>query len=210
MMVLFSSKLIHDYWLYSSRQTPWLTDATRTSFLTNVQAVFPILPSSKARIQSLLSQCPSPLRTAFASALIAVGQSAGDGKFANSLLNEWENIDAPHSRAADIVHALTLLLLIIDADWRHSPTLPFLLARAVAVANAMKLWKFTPIELASEPDSDDQLCVRIWWSLVLMDRWHSAGTGKPAYIPDSSVVAPAGLENTLGEVCFYLIRKFSP
>lgn len=40
-----------------------------------------------------------------------------------------------------------------------------------------------------------------------MDRWHAAGTGKPSQIPDSSVVAPAGLENTVGEVCYYLIRK---
>ena len=66
------------------------------------------------------------------------------------------------------------------------------------------------MELASEADSDDQLCVRIWWSLVLMDRWHAAGTGKPAQIPDSSVVAPPGLDNILGEVCFHLIRKALP
>lgn len=147
------------------------------------------------------------MRTAFITALQAVGQSSGDTQTASSLLHEWESSEAPHSRATDIVHAQTLLLLIIDADWRASSQLPFLLARAVALANTMKLWKFTPIESASESDSDDQLCVRIWWSLVLMDRWHAAGTGKPAQIPDSSVVAPAGLENTLGEVCYYLNRK---
>lgn len=63
------------------------------------------------------------------------------------------------------------------------------------------------METASDPDSDDQLCVRIWWSLILMERWHATGTGKPAQIPDTSVVAPPGLENILGEVCFYLISK---
>lgn len=155
----------------------------------------------------MLSQCPSSVRTAFITALQAIGQSSGDTQTASSLLHEWESSEAPHSRATDIVHAQTLLLLIIDADWRSSSQLPFLLARAVALANTMKLWKFTPIESASESDSDDQLCVRIWWSLVLMDRWHAAGTGKPSQIPDSSVVAPAGLENTVGEVCYYLIRK---
>ncbi|KAF7542627.1 hypothetical protein G7Z17_g11417 [Cylindrodendrum hubeiense] len=161
---------------------------------------------SKARVQELLAQCPSSVRTAFANAILAVTMSSGDVKLASSLLNEWESSETPHSLAANIVHAQTLLLLVIEADWRSSPTLPFLLARAVALANSMKLWRYTPMESASEPDSDDQLCVRVWWSLILMDRWHAAGTGKPAQIPDSSVVAPPGLENILGEVCFYLVR----
>lgn len=172
--------------------------------------MYPILPSNKGRLQELLAQCPSSVRTAFANALPAVTISSGDVKVASSLLNEWESSEAPHSLAANIVHAQTLLLLIIEADWRSSSTLPFLLARAVALANSMKLWRYTPMESASEPDSDDQLCVRIWWSLILMDRWHAAGTGKPAQIPDSSVVAPPGLENILGEVCFYLVRKCQP
>lgn len=158
-------------------------------------------------MQSLLTQCPLSVQTAFVNALPAVSIKSGDTKVASSLLNEWESSEITPTQATNIVHAQTLLLLIIDADWRSSSTLPFLLSRAVALANSMKLWRYTPMESASEPDSDDQLCVRIWWSLILMDRWHAAGTGKPAMIPDSSVVAPPGLENMLGEVCFYLIRK---
>ncbi|UKZ49963.1 hypothetical protein TrVGV298_004218 [Trichoderma virens] len=195
-----------DSQIEEAEEVPEIDEDSLHDYLAHVQAIYPILPSSKARIQSLLSQCPSTVRTAFITALQAIGQSSGDTQTASSLLHEWESSEAPHSRATDIVHAQTLLLLIIDADWRASSQLPFLLARAVALANTMKLWKFTPIESASESDSDDQLCVRIWWSLVLMDRWHAAGTGKPAQIPDSSVVAPGGLENTLGEVCYYLIR----
>ncbi|KAK7428345.1 Glucose-responsive transcription factor [Neonectria magnoliae] len=185
---------------------PDIQEDTLHSYLSTVQPVYPILPSNKGRLQELLAQCPSPIRVAFANALPAVTMAAGDVKVASSLLNDWEGTEAPHSLAANIVHAQTLLLLIIEADWRSSSALPFLLARAVALANSMKLWRYTPMESASEPDSDDQLCVRIWWSLILMDRWHAAGTGKPAQIPDSSVVAPPGLENILGEVCFYLVR----
>ncbi|KAL7898020.1 hypothetical protein HDV63DRAFT_37851 [Trichoderma sp. SZMC 28014] len=195
-----------DSQVIDTEEVPEIEEDSLHDYLAHVQAIYPILPTSKARIQSLLSQCPSSVRTAFITALQAIGQSSGDTQTASSLLHEWESSEAPHSRATDIVHAQTLLLLIIDADWRSSSQLPFLLARAVALANTMKLWKFTPIESASESDSDDQLCVRIWWSLVLMDRWHAAGTGKPSQIPDSSVVAPAGLENTVGEVCYYLIR----
>lgn len=160
------------------------------------------------RLQLLLSQASPAVRSAFSLALPCVGQPPSDGtKIASSLLHEWESSDAPRNRATDIVHAQTLLILIIDADWRATSTLPFLLARAVALANSMKLWKSSAVDLSAEHDSDDQLCVRIWWSLVLMDRWHAAGTGQPPQIPDRSAVVPAGLENIIGEVSFHLIRK---
>jgi hypothetical protein len=44
---------------------------------------------------------------------------------------------------------------------------------------------------------------------VLIDRWYAAGTGKPPQIPDNSVVIPSGLEMTVGETCFHLIRESS-
>ncbi|KYK55178.1 binuclear Zn cluster-containing/DNA binding domain-containing protein [Drechmeria coniospora] len=175
-------------------------------FLATIQPLYPILPSSASRIQSLLSQCPPSLRTAFALALLSVGQSTtGDAKHADGLLHEWENSSGQRTRATDIVHAQTLLLLIIDADWRGLPTLPFLLARAIALANSMSLWKATLAESA-DTDSEDQLSIKIWWSLVMMDRWYAAGMGRPSQIPDSSVVAQAGLQATVGEVCFHFLR----
>ncbi|KAF4979564.1 hypothetical protein FZEAL_4268 [Fusarium zealandicum] len=195
-----------DITMPDTSEVPDIDEGMLHSYLSIVQPVYPILPSTKSRLQSLLAQCPPSVQTAFTNALPAVASSGGDTKLASSLLNEWESDEAPHTQVTNIVHAQALLLLIIDADWRSSPTLPFLLARAVALANSMKLWRYTPMDSASEQDSDDQLCVRIWWSLILMDRWYAAGTGKPAQIPDSSVVAPPGLENMLGEVCFYLVR----
>ncbi|RCI17385.1 hypothetical protein L249_2676 [Ophiocordyceps polyrhachis-furcata BCC 54312] len=174
-------------------------------YLSTVQPAFPILPSNTWRMQSLLSQCPSSLREAFRIALLAATQQGGDVKHADALLREWENGDGPSSRAADMVHSQTLLLLSMDADRRGLSTLPSLLARAVALANSTKLWKLG-ITDATDGDSDDAMALRIWWSLILMDRWHAAGTGKPLLIPNSSVVAGAGLMAVLGEVCFYLTR----
>ncbi|PFH59879.1 hypothetical protein XA68_11737 [Ophiocordyceps unilateralis] len=176
-------------------------------YLTTMQPAFPILPSTIWRMQSLLSQCPSSLREAFRIALVTAAQqgTAGDVKHADALLREWENSDVPSSRASDMVHAQTLLLLSIDADRRELPTLSSLLARAVALANSMKLWKLVTVD-ATDGDSDDALLLKIWWSLILMDRWHAAGTGKPVLIPDSSVVAMAGLAAVVGEICFYLTR----
>jgi hypothetical protein len=190
-----------------TEEVPDIDEGLLHEYLSHVQPVYPILPHSKVRLQSLLAQAPAPIRQAFSTALLAAVQpSSGDVKLANALLNAWESSDSPRSQAANIVHAQTLLLLIIDADWRASSSLPFLISRAVALANTMKLWRYTPMVQASETDSDDLLCVRIWWSLILMDRWHAAGTGKPSQIPDSSSVAPPGLDNVLGEVCFHLIR----
>lgn len=143
-------------------------------------------------------------------ALLAVAQSSsGNVKLANSLLSDWESSDSPRSPAINIVHAQALLLLAIDADWRGSPTVSSILGRAVALANTMRLWKLTTILHGSEPDSDENLCMRIWWSLVLMDRWHAVGTGKPVLISDASVVIPPGLESVVGDSCYYLIRKSS-
>jgi hypothetical protein len=142
---------------------------------------------------------------------MAIAQPAGgNAKLASSLLNDWENSDTPRTTAANIVHAQALILLVIDADMRASSTLPFLLARAVTLVNSMKLWKMPDMVAAAEPDSDTQLCVRIWWALVLLDRWHAAGTGKPMLIPESSVVIPEGLEGVVGESRYYLIREFTP
>ncbi|KAF4504627.1 hypothetical protein G6O67_008054 [Ophiocordyceps sinensis] len=187
-------------------ELPSIDETALKVYLANIQPLFPVFPSNVTRMQLLLSQCPLSLSIAFSVALATVGQgSTGDVKHADALLREWESEDASHSRASEIVHAQTLMLFIIDADWRSLTTLPFLLARAVALANSMKLWKLAPAESA-DPDSDDQLCLKIWWSIIMMDRWHAAGTGKPVLIPDSSVVARAGLQANLGEVCFHLIR----
>ncbi|KAJ6439689.1 fungal transcriptional regulatory protein [Purpureocillium lavendulum] len=187
-------------------ELPSIDEGAMEDYLGTVQSLYPILPGDLARMQSLLTQCPPTLRAAFSIALLCVGRGmAGDVKQADDLLHELENSDEPRTKAAEIVHAQTLLLLAIDADWRASSTLPFLLGRAVALANTMNLWKSGLAE-STDPDTDDQLCVRIWWTLVLMDRWYAAGTGKPALIPDNSVVARAGLQTAVGEVSFHFIR----
>jgi hypothetical protein len=193
------------------RPTPLMDFADNSKrYLNHIQPVYPILANSKERTVSLLEHCPQSIRNAFLTALLsAVQPQDGDVKRASALLAEWESSENPRSRAINIVHAQTLLLLIIDADWRASPSLPFLLARAVALANTMKLWHSASVEPPSEIDSEDELGVRIWFSLVLMDRWYAAGTGRPALIPDSSVVIPPGLVETVGETCFHLIREWT-
>lgn len=201
----------HEYGIVSKSLSRHCRLTQYHSFLVSVQPVYPILPDDRNRLLSLLSQAAPAVKTAFRLALPSVGHpSSGDAKIASSLLHEWENSDAPRNRATDIVHLQAILMLIIDADWRATSTLPFLLARGVALANSMKIWKPPSVEVFVSHDCDEQLCVRLWWSMVLLDRWHAAGNGQPPFIPDRSAVPPAGLENVVGEVCFYLLRMACP
>ncbi len=200
---------VGDIPMEEGEHVPNIDEGVLNDFLNSVQPLYPILATTKTRQQALLAQCPLSVRTAFEIALLAVGQStAGEVQQASALLHDWESREVQRSRTIDIVHAQTLLLLIIDADWRSVSTLPFLLSRAVGLANHMKLWKLPAVDPAAEMDSDDALCTRIWWSLIGMDRWYAAGTGKPAQIPDNSVVAPAGLVSVLGDTCYYFTRTY--
>ena len=187
---------------------PELDDGVLQDYLGTLQVLYPILPTTPAHQQALLTLCPSPLRTAFTHALLAVAQSSsGNIKLANLLLSDIEGSETQRSQTERIVHAQTLMLLLIDADWRGSVTLPSLLARSVALAGQMQLWRYTAIDPESDPDSEDNLLIRIWWSIVLMDRFHAVGTSKPTMIQDHSVVIPHGVHNIIGETCFYLLRK---
>jgi hypothetical protein len=191
---------------------PEFDEGSLLSFQAIVQPVFPILPNTTDRMLSLLEQCPPTIKSAFMYAILAVSFSpSGNAKLASSLLNDFETGDnaAPSSsvpRVTRIVQLQALLLLAIDADSRNLPSLPFLLSRAIALANLMRLWRYTPVDSVLELDSDEQLCVRMYWSLVLMDRWHAVGAGKAAQIPDTSAVPPPRLASILGETCFQLVR----
>lgn len=181
---------------------------TSCSYLSTLQTLYPILPSNLPRMQELLQHCPHAVRTAFAHALLAVAQSSsGNVRLASTLLAGWESEESPRTPAINLVHAQTLLLLIIDADWRGSPSMPYLMGRAVVLANDMKLWTTKSLSDDIPPDSLDALCIRVWWSLILMDRWHAVATGKPVLIPDHSAVVPRGLDRVLNETCFHLVRE---
>jgi hypothetical protein len=80
---------------------------------------------------------------------------------------------------------------------------------AVGLANSMKLYLHNQADRTggNDPDSDEKLARRIWWSLVIMDRWHSLGTSSPVMVPDGSVVVYPEDESLLGEPLFHLARK---
>jgi len=62
----------------------------------------------------------------------------------------------------------------------------------------------------SDPNSDDKLGRRIWWSLVIMDRWHASSTASPVLIPEASVVVSHEDKDLLGDPSYQLEPVSSP
>nr|XP_036586140.1 C6 finger domain-containing protein [Colletotrichum truncatum]KAF6796547.1 C6 finger domain-containing protein [Colletotrichum truncatum] len=191
-------------------------------YINIIQPYLPFLPNSKALIQDYLAQCPGLLREAFVEALAGTMHSfpsfqsgnPGDVRLAHTLLVEWEASDSTsRTPAANIVFLQTLLLMIVEADNRPLGSIgapkESLLGRAVAGANALKLYqaRLEPSEMELGSDTDNLIRVRIWWSLVLLDRWNAVGFAVPSLIRDESVVVPPGLKLAVGEVQFLLIRS---
>ncbi|KAK2013873.1 hypothetical protein LZ32DRAFT_529648 [Colletotrichum eremochloae] len=196
-------------------------DEVFNGYLTMIQPYLPFLPSSKAQIQEYLAQCPGLLREAFMEALSGTIHSfpsfqsgnAGDVRLAHTLLVEWEASDsASRTPVASLVFLQTLLLMIIEADNRPLGSIgapkESLLGRAVASANALKLYqaKADLSDAEAGADTESQLRVRIWWSLVMLDRWNAVGAAVPSLIRDESVVVSASLKVVVGEVQYLLIR----
>ena len=158
----------------------------------------------------LLSSCPNQVQIAFVNALQLVTQSGlGNAKLASTLLSDFECSEAPADQATSIVHLQTLILLLVDADWRSAPSVLSLFGRALALAQRMRLWQSTSIGISSDADSDASLSSRIWFTLVVIDRWISVGSGKPVQIPDASVVVPAELSSLTGESLYYMLSRYS-
>lgn len=85
------------------------------------------------------------------------------------------------------------------------------LGLAVGLAATMKL--HIPIRSENpgdlDPDSDESLGRRVWWCLVIIDRWHAVSTSSPLMIPDSSVVLFQEDKMLLGETGYQIAREFN-
>ncbi|TVY85080.1 putative transcriptional regulatory protein [Lachnellula suecica] len=106
-----------------------------------------------------------------------------------------------------------MMLMIIEAETHatRSPSGPsksVWLGGAVGLAYFLKLHLHTQSagSIEPDPDSDDKQSRRIWWSLVIMDRWHASSTSSPLLIPDGSVVVYPEDQTLLGEPLYQLAR----
>lgn len=173
-----------------------------------------------------ISQCPKPLQDAFVESLSAIAVSEPGQPTSRAIdqayrsLVEWEllqpSVAAAERRAADTTYMQTLLLMAIEADTRPpstaGPPKEAILGRAVSGAISRKLHQFRPKQQDTsifQHGAESNVPLRIWWSLVVLDRWHAVSTGSHTLIPKRHMNAPAGFKNYLGESFYYLLREFA-
>ena len=199
-------------------------------YLNVVHPCFPFLAGSKERVEAQLSQCPSLLQDAFIEAFYSTMQSCvsapglyttGDIGSTTRVVAQWECDASSHrSSIANLVHLQTLILMTIATDNYGTPSLKgehggpskaSILGRAVGLAYTMRLHlvSLKPISREQEDnESDENITIRTWWTLVIMDRWHALSTASPLFIPTDSVVTSPELVSILGENVYHLAREY--
>lgn len=104
--------------------------------------------------------------------------------------------------------------MAVEADNRppnsSGPSKEAILGRAVSGAMARKLHQSRPRQPlpGGIPDAGDDAKLRIWWVLVVLDRWHAVSTGSHCLIPKRHMNTSPGLRRLLGERFYYLLRGF--
>lgn len=187
-----------------------------------------MLSLTKARLSARLSACSSPVRVAFWEALHAAIRS-----FPTAISLKPQGITnairlihtAPYdsqptrSSSTNIIYLQIMMLLAIEANNQprelvegeiaQSPSV--WIGTAVGFAYSLRLHLYKPLDKSNnDPDSDDKLARRVWWSLVMMERWNAATTTCPLQIPDSAAQIYPDDQSLLGEVAYHLVRKFNP
>ncbi|KAI1766981.1 hypothetical protein GGR53DRAFT_175212 [Hypoxylon sp. FL1150] len=204
-----------------------LDEEAFSGYLNVVHPCFPLLAASKARVEGQLAQCPPPLRDAFVEALYGTMQSFvsvpglytnGDISSATRLVADWESDSSPRTSIMNLVHLQTLILIAISTDnygpsslkGEHGgPPKASILGRAVGLAYSMRLHASgfeANVDVQPEPDSNENIAIRAWWTLVMLDRWNAIGTASPLFIPNDSVVILPSLSSVLGVNVYHLAR----
>lgn len=168
-----------------------------------------------------LAQSSPLVRHAFIEALdsmvksfAAVENVHGSLVAANRMLAVFENEGGKHGPACDLIYLQCLILMIINIDnygpaalrnEHEGPNKSSLLGRAAGTAYAMGLpQEAMQLGDLTEMETDQCIRVRAWWSVVILDRWHSISAATPLIISGDTVVLPHNLKATLGEANYRL------
>lgn len=128
-------------------------------------------------------------------------------------------IAAPKALSDNLVYLQTMILMAIEAGNQgptntrstSGPSQSVWLGSAVGLAYSLKLHIPKQGDKISDGDrdSDENLARRVWWSLVILDRFHASGTSSPVMIPDTSVVLLPEDHHLFGEATYHLARKLT-
>ncbi|KAI1088138.1 hypothetical protein F5B19DRAFT_27431 [Rostrohypoxylon terebratum] len=204
-----------------------LDEAAFSAYLNVVHPCFPLLAASKARVEGQLAHCPPPLRDTFIEALYLSMQSfvsvpglytTADIGSVTRMIAEWESDSTPRTPAMNLVHLQILILTALMTDNYEVPSLKgehggpskaSILGRAVGLAYTMRLHVSgleATLDSQLESDSSENIAIRAWWTLIMLDRWNAISTASPLFIPNDSVVILPSLVPVLGENVYHLAR----
>ncbi|KAF4631153.1 hypothetical protein G7Y89_g6986 [Cudoniella acicularis] len=204
--------------------TPGWDDALIEGYINTIHPTYPILHESKSKLKIMVSDCSAPLKEAFYEALYSAVRSfpspndQGPGqqsiKKASQLIitSQFDNASA-HSFTVNLVYLQTMMLLVIATEnlacrGQAGLSSSVWLGSAVGLAYSLKLHLHKQNNVVTTGDDLDteKLSRRLWWSLVIMDRWHASSSSSPLMIPDGSVVVYPDDQTLLGESLYHLAR----
>ncbi|QSZ35944.1 hypothetical protein DSL72_007066 [Monilinia vaccinii-corymbosi] len=202
----------------------WIDDSLLESYYKFIHPTYPMLSLTKPRLNARLSACPGPVRFAFWEALHAAIRSfpaaiplkpQGITHAVRLMHTAPYDSQPPRSPSTNIIYLQIMMLLAIEANNQprelkageidSSPSV--WIGTAVGFAYSLRLHLYKPIDKSNnDPDSDDKLARRVWWSLVMMERWNATTTTCPLQIPDSAAQVYPDDQGLLGEVAYHLVR----
>ncbi|KAL2313739.1 Transcription factor [Schizosaccharomyces pombe] len=200
-------------------------DAAIDRYYLLIHSTLPILHHSKARLKSELEKAPINLRS---SCLHAIYSLVNRPPFAtlghvfhNTPMKAIGLLNLICSNVQDlsnrILHLQTMILLAIESDQRGPTTITgrnglpqgMWLGAAIGLACNMRLHIQSHLSLQSineDMDSDEALCRRAWWVLVVLDRWHSMSTCSPLFLPETFINLTIQDQKLLGTFPSQLVR----
>ncbi|OBT97827.1 transcriptional activator [Pseudogymnoascus verrucosus] len=183
-----------------------------------IQPTFPLLPGPQGNVAARLANAPPLLKDAFLEALYVAVRPPVDSaptRRAASLVSACQFDNTATKTLSDSLLLLSAqIFMAIEAgshgasSARSAGCQAVWLGAAVGHAFSLKLHTSNPAE-GEDEDSTDKLSRRIWWSLVILDRFHASGTSSPLLIPDTSAVLRLDDINVLGEQLYHLARLSS-
>lgn len=193
----------------------------------SIHTTYPILAHSKAKLNATLATCSPPVKEAFYEAVYAAAQSFNAPNAAGAerrgtakavqIFALQSDVNSGGNLATNLVYLQTMMLMAIETGSRgpatkgqSGPSQSVWLGSAVGLAYALKLHSLKPSEKESDADSDDNIARRVWWCLVIMDKWHASSTTSPLLIPDRTAILSLQDRTLLGAQLYELARKCLP
>ncbi|KAK4145196.1 uncharacterized protein C8A04DRAFT_26951 [Dichotomopilus funicola] len=206
------------------RLSPGIENHYFDKYLEVVHPILPFLPSTKAKLLSLMRRVPTALEDAFSFAFVAMLEPYIEdnvtvpARKGLGLLDEWDSKATQPNSLTDLVslQILVMTLLSLDQQFTPNPRARYgtvskaqVLGRAVMLGYSMKLFNRTvdlKMDEDNEPDSIRNVGLRTWWVLITLDHWHAFSMAVPPLVIESLSVPSVRLKNLLGDQAFYFMQ----